>query len=85
MHYVYVLESDTHGLYFGLTNDLRRRLAEHNRGLSGYTKRSQWSLIYYEAYLSRDDAVRREHSLKQHGQAKRHLKNRIATSRKSKS
>jgi len=39
MWYVYFLENKSHQfLYIGSTNDLKRRLAEHNRGLSRATK-----------------------------------------------
>ncbi len=38
-YYVYVLESSkTSDLYVGYTNDLRKRLKEHNRGLNFSTK-----------------------------------------------
>ena len=39
MYYVYILKSlkDKH-LYIGRTNDIERRLAEHNRGVVSSTK-----------------------------------------------
>ncbi len=66
MYYVYVLHSDfDHGLYIGYSTDLRRRLGEHCLGLSIATKhRRPWRLIYYEAYVSPDDAMGRERFLK---------------------
>jgi len=66
MFYVYVLESELNGeLYTGFTNDLKRRILEHNKGLNLSTKRYKpWHLIYYEACLSEVDAYRREHYLK---------------------
>ena len=40
MFYNYVLKSENGGdLYTGRTNDLKRRLEEHNKGLSPSTKR----------------------------------------------
>lgn len=64
--YIYVLESiKDASWYIGWTLDLRKRLGEHNKGQSYFTKRKMpYRLIYYEACLNRDDAQRREHYLK---------------------
>ena len=80
MYYVYVLQNKTRELYIGATNDLRRRLSEHNAGRSHSTKGKKWSVVYYEAYKSEKDARRREGKLKLHGRAKRWLKERIQDS-----
>lgn len=49
-----------------VTNDLRRRMEEHLQKKSEYTKhRGPISLIYYEAYTSKEDARKREQVLKQ--------------------
>lgn len=64
-YYVYVLENRKNGLYKGFTNDLEKRLKEHNLGLNFSTKKERpWSLIHYEAYLNKKDAARREKYLK---------------------
>lgn len=65
-YYIYVLESlKGKRLYVGFTRDLRRRLTEHNQGLSFSTKPYKpWQLIHYEAYLHQLDAKRREKYLK---------------------
>lgn len=62
MFYTYCLESEINEeLYFGYTNDLKRRLKEHNQKLNFSTKRyAPWKLIYYEACLNEEDAKRRE-------------------------
>ena len=64
--YTYVLESIKDGDYYiGYTNNLKRRLAEHNKGLNFSTKfRKPFKLIYFEACLNMKDAKRREHYLK---------------------
>ena len=85
MYYLYVLINEVGELYFGSTNDLRRRLAEHNHDGSPSTRKHAWSLVYYEAYLSESDARRREHQLKYHGQAKAQLKQRLSASLQNKS
>jgi len=60
--YVYVLFSvKDDGHYIGYTNNLRRRLKEHNRGKNFSTKsRRPFKLIYFEACLNEDDAKQRE-------------------------
>lgn len=66
MHYVYVIQSEIDkGLYIGMSSDLRRRFLEHQNGESRSTKsRRPWKLIYYEAYLMKQDAEGREKFLK---------------------
>jgi len=69
MFYVYVLHSETdYGLYIGFSSDLRRRMAEHRKGLAFATAfRGPWRLVYYEAYTDQDDALGRERFLKSGG------------------
>lgn len=82
MFYVYVLKSEKdHELYIGSTNDLRRRLREHQAGRSFSTSfRKPFALVYYEAYRNEQDARTREQKLKLRGQARRHLLDRISLS-----
>lgn len=82
MFYFYVIENDLGELYFGSTNNLKRRLGEHQEGNSFATKGSNWTLIYYEAYRSEGDARIREQKVKKFGGTKKHLKNRIMHSRR---
>lgn len=65
-HYVYILQSTkNNSLYVGCTEDLIKRLREHNRGLNFSTKPYKpWQVIHYEAYLDKEDARRREDYLK---------------------
>ncbi|MCC6323847.1 GIY-YIG nuclease family protein [Candidatus Nomurabacteria bacterium] len=78
MFYVYCLESIKYDeLYFGYTNDLKRRFKEHNKGLTFSTKKyAPWKLIYYEACLNENDAKRRERYLKT-SQGRRMFRKRI--------
>ena len=63
---VYVLENVKYSeLYIGFTNNLKRRLKEHNQGENLSTKnRGVWKLIYCEVCLNQRDALRREKYLK---------------------
>ena len=83
MYYVYVLKSKKdHNFYIGSTNDLKRRLGEHNSGLVFSTKsRKPLELIYYEAYNTENDARKREHNLELRSRAFAQLKKRIRESR----
>lgn len=78
IYYTYILQSKKDGrFYTGYTVDLRKRLIEHNLGLSGYTKgRGPFTVVYYEACLNQTDARSRELYLKS-GMGKRYIKNRI--------
>ncbi len=78
MYYVYVLNSKKDGLFYtGFTNNLKRRIAEHNLGLQESTKnRCPLELIYYEWSLNKEDAIRREEYLKS-GVGKKYIKIRL--------
>jgi putative endonuclease len=56
MFFVYILKSKKDdNLYVGYTNDLRRRIEEHNLGFNQSTRlRKPFKLIYYEAYFSKE-------------------------------
>lgn len=66
MNYTYLLECSDHSLYCGWTNDLDRRLAAHNAGLGAkYTRsRRPVSLVYYEEFPTKEEAMRREAAIK---------------------
>ena len=82
MFYVYILKSlKDDKLYIGSTNDLKRRLSEHNNGLNRSTKsRRPFEIRYYEACFSNKDARKREYNLKKDGKALGQLKKRISES-----
>lgn len=63
MWYVYIIKSEKNNkLYTGITNDLKRRIKEHNCKIGGkYTKKNgPFSLIFYEAFLNKKDAMKDE-------------------------
>ena len=83
MHCIYIIQhTTTKQIYIGKTNDIKRRLAEHNSGTQAATRRvnGEWVLVYMEIYRSKLDAGERERALKQHGSNKRWLLDRIKNS-----
>lgn len=66
MFLVYVIKNPKAQWYIGQTNDLKRRLREHNTNASYTTKRlgGPWKPIYIEICLNEIDAKKRERFLK---------------------
>ena len=67
LSFVYILASKRNGtLYVGVTNNLARRLSEHQAKLvPGFTRKYHVDrLVYFEAFDSVIEARSREHSLK---------------------
>ncbi len=79
MYYVYVIQSlRDKKLYIGHTNNLIKRIKQHNTGLVESTqKRKPFKLLYYEASNVLADAVRREKSFKT-GFGRAYLKRRLS-------
>ncbi len=78
MYYAYVLISDIDGrFYTGFSEDVYKRLEQHNAGLvSSTNKRRPLSLVYFEASLNISNAVHREKYLKS-TYGKRYIRTRI--------
>ena len=65
MYYLYILLLSNGDLYKGITSNLKRRIKEHQLGKVKSTRNKRpLRLIYYEAYLLKSDAGRRENFLK---------------------
>ena len=66
MHYVYVLLSaKDNKFYIGYTQDIEKRIKDHNQGKNTSTQTCRpLKLLYYEAHTSTQDAKRREIYLK---------------------
>ena len=82
MYYVQILKSlKDNKLYIGYTNNLLRRIKEHNSKLNQSTKsRAPFKLVYYETYHNKQDATKRESNLKFHAKALTQLLKRIRNS-----
>ncbi|MDP3028779.1 MAG: GIY-YIG nuclease family protein [Deltaproteobacteria bacterium] len=78
MHYVYILQSlIDNKFYTGYPPDLKQRIEKHNSGQVTATRgRRPLKLIYYEACLNKDDALKREKYLKT-SWGKRYIKSRL--------
>ncbi|MCZ6703233.1 MAG: GIY-YIG nuclease family protein [Ignavibacteria bacterium] len=65
-YYVYIIRSKEGFIYKGMTDNLDRRLVEHNnKALSFWTKRgTDWKLIYKEEFDNKTEALKREKWLK---------------------
>lgn len=68
MNYIYIVECSDGTFYTGWTNDLDRRIAAHNSGKGAkYTKtRRPVTLVYYEMFEAKEEAMRREYEIKQY-------------------
>lgn len=87
VYYVYVLENQNDkSFYIGFTDNLKRRLVEHNSGKGGKTtsrksaaqrgEALRWKLIYFEGYIDKMDAIGREKFLKG-GSGRKYLKKQL--------
>ena len=78
MYYVYLLVSAKDlKQYIGLTEDIDRRVVEHNSGKVESTRyRRPLALAYFEAYVDRRDAEGRERFLKS-GSGKKYLRKQL--------
>ena len=65
-HYVYMMTNKSRTLYTGVTNNLERRVWEHqNKLVEGFTKRYNITrLVYWEEYADIRDAISREKQIK---------------------
>jgi len=66
MYSVYILYSKSFNRYYvGYTNNIERRIAEHNRKKGKFTDAGiPWELIYFESYPTKKEAREREEFIK---------------------
>ena len=62
MFYAYVIKSIHHNYYYkGHCEDIEKRLAQHNNGLTKSIKPYiPFKLVYFEVFTNREDAIIRE-------------------------
>ena len=79
MFYAYLLEcQQDKSWYIGYTADLKRRIGDHQKGCGCRTTsmKKNWKLIYYEAYIEKQDAIGREKFLKS-GSGRKYLNKQL--------
>jgi len=69
MYVTYILYSDViHRYYTGQTEDLHRRIEEHNRGKTpGMEKGLPWKIVYTMDFRTRSEAMQLERYIKKRG------------------
>jgi len=69
MYFVYILRTSSNTLYVGQTNNLEKRLKEHQSKSDRSAKYIKYfdfvELVYSEKYPTRKEAMKREYQLKQ--------------------
>lgn len=67
MNYTYIVRCSDGTYYTGWTNDIEKRVKTHNEGKGAkYTKtRRPVTLVYYESFQTKEEAMRREWEIKQ--------------------
>jgi putative endonuclease len=72
MFITYILFSSKIGkFYTGQTDDLDRRMEEHNRGKTSFMASGMpWEIIYSKEFNSRQDAIKLERFIKKRGAAR---------------
>lgn len=75
MNYTYILKCNDGTYYTGWTNNLEKRLKDHNDGNGAkYTKpRRPVELIYYEVFETKEEAMRREYAIKRLTRAEKEI------------
>lgn len=73
MNYTYIVRCQDNTLYTGWTTDLKKRLKAHNEKKGAkYTKnRTPVTLVYYEEYETKQEAMKREYAIKQLSRAEK--------------
>lgn len=75
MFYVYVLRTSSNTLYIGQTNNLKKRLKDHQNKSSKSAKYIRYfgsvQLVYSEQYPTRKEAMQREAQLKRWSKIKK--------------
>lgn len=66
MNFTYMVECRDGSLYTGWTTDIMRRVTAHNEGKGAkYTKpRLPVRLVYYEEFMTKEEAMSREYVIK---------------------
>ena len=76
--YVYMLQSKgaKSVTYVGYTNNLNKRITQHNNSKGAkFTRGRKWRLIYKEIFQSKKEAISREYYIKKNRTLRNKIKN----------
>ena len=80
-YFVYMLISQDNNKYYsyvGYTNDLKKRLFDHNNSKGAkYTKGRIWDIVYKKKYLSKSTAMKEEYLLKKNIKLRTNIKRKF--------
>lgn len=73
MKYTYMVRCRDGTFYTGWTNDLDKRIKDHNEGKGAkYTRsRRPVTLVYWEEFMTKEEAMRREWAIKHMSRAEK--------------
>ena len=78
--YVYMLKSKSIKVvtYVGYTNNIIKRVKQHNTGKGAkFTRGRKWKLIYKEIFKSKNEAISREYYIKKNRTLRNKIKNKF--------
>lgn len=82
---VYMVAGADGKFYTGVTNNIKRRLDQHNGLLSGgarYTRKHRpYVLLHLEKVQSRSDALKREHAIRQLTHREKHVLSKLSNTK----
>ena len=72
-YYIYILSNKNNTtLYIGITNNILRRVSEHETNIGGFANRYKcFKLVYYEQFNNPTQAIAREKQLKRWSRVKK--------------
>ena len=80
-YFVYMIQTEFSTVkktYVGYTNNLDKRIKLHNKGKGAKsTKGRKWKLIYYETYTTKNEALKKEYSLKKNYYLRKKIQNSL--------
>ena len=73
-YYIYIVHCSDKSFYTGITNNLERRIIDHNQGQDKYVytySRRPVKLVYFETYFDVNQAISREKQIKRWAREKK--------------
>lgn len=66
MYTLYILKCNDNSLYTGITNDIKKRMLKHSKGLGSKYVRSRlpFKIVYTKEFDTKSDALKKEFEIK---------------------